>query len=233
MATTPATTPATKLRHTWPSCPFCSFYVTSNEEKDMYILMHHLEMNHPENGSSPFVARDESPRGRQSQSRSRTRYPSGLSRERWSRSHSLTPSVDGVIEDVFVECPVNCGEAVHIRELEDHMDLHEIEDSSFDGASRPGSSRCTSPRPESRGKADPEPTLKSPPSTSRRSSKLYVPQNRDSSRGKRKDYSMLSGLKKLFKGPVPRETRPILPPTRLGAVKRLGVGLDVPQLKRC
>ena len=107
--------------------------------------LQHLELSHPENGESPFIARDASPLGQRKRSTSNasSRSPAG----RGSRSNSLAPTSEHADGDFYVECPLRCGEAVHIRELEDHMDLHDIESQGFDEIDGAGSSRHTSPVP--------------------------------------------------------------------------------------
>ena len=228
-----AATAAAYPRHAVPSCPFCSFCVSSSDEKDMYALVHHLEMNHPENGSSPFATREEGSIGCRSRSKSHTRSLSGSSRERSSRSHSITPSLEGITEDVYVECPVDCGEAVHIRELEDHMELHDIEELAFEGPSRPSSSRNTSPRPPDRKSLSLEHTLGPDSLATGNSSRLAVPRVQRPLDRKSKDYSLFGGLKQLLLGPAPRRTRPTLPNATSGIAKRLGVCLCVYKVIWC
>ena len=99
-----------------PSCPFCAFTAASNSQNDMYFLLQHLELTHPENGESPFIAVED---GSESRPKDRVIQSSGTS--------SATAAAYEE-EDVYAQCPVRCGESVILAELPNHMDLHSAED---------------------------------------------------------------------------------------------------------
>jgi hypothetical protein len=145
-----------------PSCPFCTFKVRSGSEADMYALMHHLELSHPENGKSPFIAFEEEVEPFQ------TRRPE---KERATHSPALpqTPSDEDEEEDVYIECPAQCGEAVTLTELSSHMELHSAEglvsDESSQLRSREASPHLQSERPTSRGSLGPSSQLSEPKTT--------------------------------------------------------------------
>ena len=215
-----------------PSCPFCTFHVDSDSERDVYFLMQHLELSHPENGESPFIARDASPSRWPSSSRSssRSRQPAAGA----SRSRSVTPSLEDGGEDFYIECPADCGEAIHIRELQDHMDLHEIEGLAADYPRQPndyGTRREASPYRAIGSRST---------SSERRGSRslLEVPGEEDSSMGpgsqgrskRTRETTAFGSLKDLLLGPAPRKTRPAQQTPKPGTVRRLGVGLPVPFL---
>lgn len=204
-----------------PSCPFCTFYVNSDSEADVYFLMQHLELSHPENGESPFIARNASPLHQPSSSRSGSR--SRQLAVRTSRSRSITPSLEDGGEDFYVECPADCGEAIHIRELQDHMDLHEIEGLAVDDPRQSddyGGRREASPY-RSRGSRS---------TSSERHSLLALPEECSSivqSPSKNiREPSAFGSLKDLLLGPAPRKTRPVQQKPKPGSVRRLGVGLS-------
>ena len=135
--------------------------------------------------------------------------------------------MEGISEDIYVGCPAHCGEAVHVRELDDHMELHEVEGLGFDGASWPESSHKSIERPHSRRSPNLEPTSISDITASGISGMLTVPSTRGPPDGKGKENSMFGDLKELFLGPAPRKTRPILSLTKPGTVKRLGVSFCI------
>ena len=104
-----------------PSCPFCAFTAASESPNDMYFLLQHLELSHPENGESPFIAIED---GSASPPEDKVRQSSGTSESTASAYEE---------EDVYVQCPGQCGESVILAELPNHMDLHGAEDmASFD-----------------------------------------------------------------------------------------------------
>ena len=97
------------------TCPFCPF-----SDHDSYFLMQHVELCHPENGESPFIASQEEVDLRP--------VPEA---ESGSASTTDVPSED---DEEYVECPHRCGEAVTIAELPNHMELHQDEGMAFDEA---------------------------------------------------------------------------------------------------
>lgn len=193
------------------------------------MLLQHLELSHPENGESPFIARDASPLGqrKRSTSNARSRSPAG----RGSRSNNLAPTSEHADRDFYVECPLRCGEAVHIRELEDHMDLHDIESQGFDEFDGAGSSRHTSPVPfgrrsSSMGRSMLDTSIQRRPSSRRSGEQLTVPDDPEPRR--RREGSPLRNFKDLLLGPAPRKTRPAEAKARTGTVRRLGVCPPLP-----
>ena len=101
------------------TCPFCSFSVAADDDNDMYFLMQHLELYHPEDGRSPFIATEDD-----SDLYLSTRSP------RESTISADTPSEDN--QEDYVECPVSCGETVTYAELESHIELHATEEIVLD-----------------------------------------------------------------------------------------------------
>ncbi|MCJ1421349.1 hypothetical protein MMC32_007712 [Xylographa parallela] len=196
-----------------PSCPFCAFCVPSSNETDMYSLMHHLELSHPEGGISPFKVVDE----RRTPSRN-----ASLHAERAARSR--TPSDHGEEEEVYVECPLQCGEAVTLDELSSHMELHGAEGAAFDDPNGPRS-REASPLPGGRRSTSTGPSrhLDVPQD----SSEAYNPSSGNTHRShsahkRSRDNYGLKDWKDLFLGPASRKTRATNIKARSTAVKRLG-----------
>ena len=97
------------------TCPFCPF-----SDHDSYFLMQHVELCHPENGESPFIATQAKVVPRP--------FPEDGS---GSASTTDVPSED---DEEYVECPHRCGEAVTVTELPNHMELHQDEGMAFDEA---------------------------------------------------------------------------------------------------
>lgn len=82
------------------SCPFCSF-----TDSDAYFLTQHVELCHPENGHSPFIADQES-------------------------SSEAVEGDAGARE--YIDCPRGCGEIVLGADLPSHLNLHAAEDIAFE-----------------------------------------------------------------------------------------------------
>lgn len=103
-----------------PSCPFCEF-----SDSDTYFLAQHVELCHPENGYSPFIALEDD-QGAGAMIGSEETYLTPLS--------NITPSKSPagaefyVDTGSYVECPAGCGEAITVAELPSHLDLHSAED---------------------------------------------------------------------------------------------------------
>lgn len=97
------------------TCPFCPF-----SDHDYYFVMQHVELCHPENGESPFIATQDTV--------DRRPFPEADSD---SASTTDVPSED---DEEYVQCPRRCGEAVTITELPNHMELHQDEGMAFDEA---------------------------------------------------------------------------------------------------
>ncbi|KAI9881370.1 MAG: hypothetical protein M1830_003377 [Pleopsidium flavum] len=96
-------------------CPLCDF-----SDYDSYFLLQHVELCHPENGDSPFIARDEeeSPHAQLDDVDN-----TGVS----------TYSPSGHDTEEYIDCPRWCGETVTIAELPSHIELHLAEGMAFDG----------------------------------------------------------------------------------------------------
>jgi hypothetical protein len=183
------------------------------------MLLQHVELSHND-GDSPFAVRNTSPAA--ISRRPGSRGSSHSNRGSHSRSGSITPLQD---DDVYVECPLRCGEAIHIRELDDHMDLHDIEALNLDDLDgTPSSSRNASPRPPSRSRT----------SSSGSKHGLYAPENtgdhltipESSHKKHRHKVRPLDGLKDLFVGPASNKTRHSEPGVKMGGIKRLGVSFE-------
>ena len=116
-----------------PACPFCPFHVASNAESDTYYLMQHLELCHPENGHSPFIALGDE---------SIAENDTGINIRKSSSDEGPSNSEDEA--DIYIECPLQCGETITVNELSNHMELHaaegivleEVDESAID-AGRP------------------------------------------------------------------------------------------------
>ncbi|PGG98922.1 hypothetical protein AJ80_09439 [Polytolypa hystricis UAMH7299] len=107
------------------SCPFCDF-----SDSDTYFLTQHVELCHPENGFSPFIAAEEES--------SQTHITGPDEPHQSSRgdspqlpSLSYTPNESAFI-DGYVECPHGCGEVITNAELQLHLDLHVAEGFAFE-----------------------------------------------------------------------------------------------------
>ncbi|KAK2873315.1 hypothetical protein FQN49_002448 [Arthroderma sp. PD_2] len=89
-------------------CPFCDFTDT-----DAYFLTQHVELCHPENGISPFLATNDEP------SSENTKKP-----DWWHGDTRLYTDEDAEPATRYVDCPTGCGEAVTEAQLRSHLDLH-------------------------------------------------------------------------------------------------------------
>ncbi|KAF3479593.1 DUF1671 domain-containing protein [Arthroderma uncinatum] len=89
-------------------CPFCDF-----TDADAYFLTQHVELCHPENGISPFLATDDQP------SSENTRKP-----DWWHGDTQLYTNEDAEPATKYIDCPTGCGEAVTEAQLTSHLDLH-------------------------------------------------------------------------------------------------------------
>ena len=77
----------------------------------------HLETEHPEDGQSPFVVKDDA-------------------------SIAALMSLDGGQNERYANCPVEgCGEAILLTELDSHIEMHEEEQDSGDAQSSRSSKR--------------------------------------------------------------------------------------------
>jgi zinc finger-containing ubiquitin peptidase 1 len=107
------------------SCPFCDF-----TDQDSYFLLQHVELIHPENGESPFIATDQ----HDDESRSSLNNSKNNEREAAVEPEQTQPSLSSSIETpaAYIECPYNCGELVSSTELTSHTDLHLAENMAFE-----------------------------------------------------------------------------------------------------
>lgn len=127
-------------------------------------------------------------------------------------------------EDVYVECPLQCGEAIHIREMDDHIELHEIEGlglDELDGSPGPTSgSRHASPRPGSSRARIPSYDIDT--EMQNFGGSLRVPDSK-AERRQASAAAGLEGLRDLVLGPASKKHRPRESSKKNGMVKRLGV----------
>lgn len=132
------------------SCPFCDYAVG-----DEYDILYHIERTHAENGTSPFIAVDEthasptlpssttaSEEGGQPDGNndlSMLHLPAGPALPESTASttspsaslhlHHSYPTAD------YVQCPRKCGELILFQEVASHMDLHFAENMALEDAS--------------------------------------------------------------------------------------------------
>ena len=98
------------------SCPFCDF-----KDADEYFLVQHVELLHPENGQSPFIAQDEITQPYGSSLRTIEECEKIEEGARKSESpNGASSSYD------YVECPI-CSEYIVSAESATHKDLHVAE----------------------------------------------------------------------------------------------------------
>ncbi|KAL1958309.1 hypothetical protein VTO42DRAFT_4626 [Malbranchea cinnamomea] len=101
-------------------CPFCAY-----RTPDTYVLMHHVEVHHPENGHSPFAVTED---GSDDASLAwQYAIEEALSTPEVDSSWKLelqaedTPADDATN---YVECPTGCGEMINVTDLSVHLDFH-------------------------------------------------------------------------------------------------------------
>jgi hypothetical protein len=99
------------------SCPFCDF-----KDADDYFLVQHVELLHPENGQSPFIAEDEIT---QPYSSSLKTIEEGKKLEEGARDNE-SPLNGTTSSYNYVECPI-CSEFIVSAESATHQDLHVAE----------------------------------------------------------------------------------------------------------
>lgn len=106
------------------SCPLCDF-----TDRDSYFLLQHVELIHPENGESPFIATgDDDENGRSSSSNQNNDEEEAAVHDK--QKHSSTLSMESPA--TYSECPYSCGELVASAELTSHTDLHLAENMAFE-----------------------------------------------------------------------------------------------------
>lgn len=109
-----------------PSCPFCDF-----KDSDAYFLVQHVELCHPENGTSPFIASEDT----FDNQRNSSLCENAAGYNSQTPTHTDTPILDGSDTkdpSSYVECPTGCGEAIRAAELSSHLDLHVAEGIALD-----------------------------------------------------------------------------------------------------
>ena len=107
-------------------CPFCAF-----SDNDSYFLLLHIETLHSEGaGQSPFlVLEDQAPSLIQSECPDQAGTAALDVVHRYS---SITEHDDHL--DQYVECSEpNCGESIHLRDLNIHSDMHLAEHMTAEG----------------------------------------------------------------------------------------------------
>lgn len=107
------------------SCPFCDF-----SDQDSYFLMQHVELNHPENGESPFIAAELDEDGSRSSSSNQRDNEMEVALQHKQIPPSLASSLESPA--TYIECPYSCGELVASYELTSHTDLHLAENMAFE-----------------------------------------------------------------------------------------------------
>ena len=121
-------------------CPFCEF-----TDKDLYFLMQHVELIHPENGESPFIVRDGD----------RSSRPYHGEDEETAQQENQWPLPRTSKENEYVECPYECGELVPVVELSSHKDFHVAEGMALADAGLPSEVRSsTGPYNDAEGLED-------------------------------------------------------------------------------
>ena len=199
-----------------PSCPFCAFTAATDSQNDMYFLLQHLELSHPENGESPFIAVEN---GSESRPEDKVRQSSGTS--------SGTISVYEE-EDVYVQCPARCGESVILAELRNHMDLHSAEDmASFDVRSS-SISQDGSPQFLNGNSSDVQTTVQlHPPLSGDVLPSIPSVENFHASGDQRphKDFLGSRNWREALLGPARKKTRALIPKASHASARRLGVSL--------
>lgn len=190
-----------------PSCPFCDFTT-----HDSYFLLQHVELIHPENGESPFIAIEyDTDQSRSSSSNSEAKGKGKAVALQPEPRHSSSGSSVDENPATYIECPYHCGELVVSTDLTSHTDLHLAENMAFE-------EEALRPVEFSTGACNDEKAVQDisahfttdiPKALRRDNNTLRTPTPR------------ISSLKELLFGGSPRRT-----PTRVsgGGTKRLGVG---------
>lgn len=107
------------------SCPFCDF-----SDPDSYFLLQHVELIHPENGESPFIATERDEAEARSSSSSQKNGEKEAAPQQKQTTRSSASSVDSPA--TYIGCPYNCGELVASAELTSHTDFHLAENMAFE-----------------------------------------------------------------------------------------------------
>jgi zinc finger-containing ubiquitin peptidase 1 len=107
------------------SCPFCDF-----ADGDSYSLLQHVELIHPENGESPFIATEQDEEESRSSSSKQESSGKEVALQDKQTQSSSTLSLENPA--TYIECPYNCGELVASAELTSHTDFHLAENMAFE-----------------------------------------------------------------------------------------------------
>jgi zinc finger-containing ubiquitin peptidase 1 len=107
------------------SCPFCDF-----TDEDSYFLLQHVELIHPENGESPFIATGHDEDEGRSSSSNQESNGKEVALQHKQMPLSSTSSLES--PSTYIECPYNCGELVASAELTSHTDFHLAENMAFE-----------------------------------------------------------------------------------------------------
>ena len=151
------------------ACPFCDFV-----DEDAYFLMQHVELTHPEDGESPFIATPQD----EGETRSSPAAQQGSYRPEVASQNQPAERLDHLAlvqeSEKYITCPHRCGEMVAAADLQSHNDLHIAERMAHDEGNRDESEKpasgyvsdhevqfSASPSPEKSVKAHYRP-LKSP-----------------------------------------------------------------------
>lgn len=191
------------------SCPFCDF-----SDQDSYFLLQHVELIHPENGESPFIAteRDDN-NDEESHSSSSNQENNEMegALQHGQTVPSTAPSLNSPA--TYIECPYNCGELVISTEITSHTDFHLAENMAFEEES-------IHPVQFSTGACNDEQAVKD--MSTHFSTDIPKALRRDDD-SLRSSTSRKSSLKELLFGGSPRRT-----PIKVsgGGTKRLGVSLS-------
>lgn len=185
------------------SCPFCNF-----SDQDSYFLLQHVELIHPENGESPFIAAEQDgDEGCSSSSNQKNKEKEAALQDKQTPPSSA-PSLESPA--TYIECPYNCGELVASAELTSHTDFHLAEKMAFEDEVTPSIEFST-------GACNDEQAVKH--ITTHFSTDIPKALRRDTD-SPRTPTPRKSSLKELLFGGSPRCT-----PTKVsgGGTKRLGV----------
>ena len=204
-----------------PVCPFCPFSVASKDESDTYFLMQHLELCHPENGYSPFIADEDKATSADDTDGAETTNRSSFSDEDLSNSEDKS--------NVYMECPLQCGETVTIAELTNHLELHAAEGTALEEEDAKATTKGITPQLNNSGsdtthQPHSSSSLRAPSSVK---AKDAVEAKRNHSRQKNKQSPFWEGLGRILV-PSPKKRR--TGKAKYSAARRLGVCRPIPLL---
>lgn len=185
----------------------------STSKHDMYHLLQHLELSHPENGESPFIATNEN-----------IKLPLGLRVGKVTSSSDISCD-DEECEEVYVDCPEHCGEAITFIELVGHLELHRAEGIKLDNIRTLPSGEVSPHRHGgmalSTGSSS---DLGLPNDTGKSDCSQMTKRHRTHSAQKRqRDHYSIGDWRDLLRGPSVRKARAHSPKPRQAGARRLGV----------